>query len=111
MSTNPTVIQIQMSMPNILSMLPAGILSATYLLKKKYDLSKYIKYIKEIGLIILCVFFSLFYINNGVNSQCILQNNMLVGGSLTYGLMSMILSDKFVSPNTSFDSFVNFLLG
>ena len=50
MSTNPTVIQIQMSMPNILSMLPAGILSATYLLKKKYDLSKYIKFILIIQL-------------------------------------------------------------
>lgn len=110
MSTNSNVIQIQMSVPNMLSILPAGILSTTYILMKKYDLSKYVKYIKEIGLIILCVFFSLFYINNGINSQSILQNNMFVGGSLTYGLMSMILSDKFVMPKT-LDSFVNFLLG
>lgn len=109
MSTNSNVIQIQMSVPNMLSILPAGILSTTYILMKKYDLSKYVKYIKEIGLIILCVFFSLFYINNGINSQSILQNNMFVGGSLTYGLMSMILSDKFVMPKT-LDSFVNFLL-
>lgn len=107
-STN--VIQLQFSLPDIMSMVPAGALSLTYYLKKKYDLSKYVKYFKEIGLIILCIFFSLFYINNGINSQSILQNNMLVSSSLTFGLMNMILSDNYVLPSTSFKSFIDFLL-
>ncbi len=109
MSLSPTIIQLEFSLPNLIGYLPAGILSMTYFLKKKYDINPYIKYIKEMGLIILCVFFSLFYINNGT-TQSMLKNNMLIGGSLTYGLMNMILSDRFVTPNT-FDSIVNFMLG
>jgi hypothetical protein len=108
--SSPNTTQLQFSLPDIISMVPAGVLSLTYYLKKRYDLSKYVKYFKEIGLLILCTFFSLFYIYNGINSQSILQNNMLVGGSLTYGLMNMILSDNYVLPSTSFDSYINFML-
>lgn len=109
MSSNPNIIQLQLSIPNLIGYLPVSILSMTYFLRKKYNISPYIKYIKEMGLIILCVFFSLFYINNGT-TQNILRSNMLIGGSITYGLMNMILSDKYVSSNT-LDSFVNFMLG